>query len=383
MGQADTILSMVEKIYSAVLQPDGWNDVLRQLTDVLRVQDAGLLIQCSEARTHSYIAGNFDAAHDARMSAVAAAGEMPAWRPTLPVGQPACISSVQPLDEFARSVFYNEIVRPRGAFYGTVTPLLRSPQLDAYLTVGRNREEDDFDADDISTVRVLVPHFVAAMQIQNRIQAADLRAADSFAVLDQLNIGVILVDQAMKPVMVNAHANSILAQRDGLSIQIDGIAAALPEETQALRRALAAAIDLSGRSPGLESAINQQPAYRMLVSRPSAQPPLRTRVMPINPLTDWPETRARAGIFVTGPDQVRDPVVLQKSLQTRFHLTRAEAGFAVEIMKGDGKMAAAQRRGIFYSTARTHLSNIFAKTGVRRQAELVRLLMEVDNTDGA
>lgn len=63
-------------------------------------------------------------------------------------------------------------------------------------------------------------------------------------------------------------------------------------------------------------------------------------------------------------------------LQERYGLTRAEAAFALEIVKGDGRIAAAKRRGITDSTAHSHLNSIFEKTGVRRQAELVRLMFE-------
>jgi len=85
-------------------------------------------------------------------------------------------------------------------------------------------------------------------------------------------------------------------------------------------------------------------------------------------------------LFVTEPDDAaHESEVLQRSLRARFRLTPAEAAFAVEIFKGDGKKAAAQRRGITFTTARSHLSSIFAKTGVRRQAELVRLLMETSD----
>ena len=65
-----------------------------------------------------------------------------------------------------------------------------------------------------------------------------------------------------------------------------------------------------------------------------------------------------------------------ESLQQRFGLTPAEAAFALEIIKGDGRQAAADRLGITVGTARTHLSSIFDKTGSKRQAELVRLLLQ-------
>lgn len=62
-------------------------------------------------------------------------------------------------------------------------------------------------------------------------------------------------------------------------------------------------------------------------------------------------------------------------LRERYGLTPAEAAFALEIVKGDGRDAAARRRGISVSTAHAHLNKIFEKTGTHRQAELVHRLM--------
>jgi DNA-binding CsgD family transcriptional regulator len=44
-------------------------------------------------------------------------------------------------------------------------------------------------------------------------------------------------------------------------------------------------------------------------------------------------------------------------------------------LETDGLQAAADRLGISLATARTHLAHVFDKTGTRRQAELVRLLL--------
>jgi DNA-binding CsgD family transcriptional regulator len=77
---------------------------------------------------------------------------------------------------------------------------------------------------------------------------------------------------------------------------------------------------------------------------------------------------------------LRDPLKLRDTriarLRERYGLTQAEATLAVEMLAGDGRAAAAGRCGISINTARTHLMRVFEKTGVSRQAELIRLLLD-------
>jgi DNA-binding CsgD family transcriptional regulator len=88
---------------------------------------------------------------------------------------------------------------------------------------------------------------------------------------------------------------------------------------------------------------------------------------------------AIAAVFI-GPSIAKnldiEPPAAKEFFRARFGLTKAEADVALEILKGDGRAAAAARLGITPATVRAHLSQIFAKTGVRRQAELVWQLMQ-------
>ena len=93
----------------------------------------------------------------------------------------------------------------------------------------------------------------------------------------------------------------------------------------------------------------------------------------------WPtDLQPMAVIFVNDPDKNNKPTVVQ--LREKFGLTPAEANFAVEILKGDGIQAAADRLSISRATARTHLARIFDKTGTRRQAELVGVLLSIKSS---
>jgi DNA-binding CsgD family transcriptional regulator len=58
-------------------------------------------------------------------------------------------------------------------------------------------------------------------------------------------------------------------------------------------------------------------------------------------------------------------------LKNRFGLTPAEVRLVLRLVSGDSLRSAAKALGIKYETVRTHLKSIFQKTGTRRQAELV------------
>lgn len=61
-------------------------------------------------------------------------------------------------------------------------------------------------------------------------------------------------------------------------------------------------------------------------------------------------------------------------LARRFHLTGAQRAVALFIAGGGSVAEYARQEGLSPATVRTHLKAVFAKTGVRRQADLIRLL---------
>src|SRR5262245_5220674 len=65
---------------------------------------------------------------------------------------------------------------------------------------------------------------------------------------------------------------------------------------------------------------------------------------------------------------MNEPIEL---LRCHFGLTPAEARLALHLAAGETLRSAEAKLSIRYETARTHLKNIFHKTGTCRQAELV------------
>jgi DNA-binding CsgD family transcriptional regulator len=112
------------------------------------------------------------------------------------------------------------------------------------------------------------------------------------------------------------------------------------------------------------------------LSRPSGR---RSYVVSVVPLPFQTGERLAAGraaamLFVAEPDRRSERP--DAWLQRLWDLTPAEARLAGRLMQGESLREAADALGVALGTARNQLKHVFAKTDTRRQAELMRLLLQ-------
>src|SRR5208337_2828602 len=198
------------------------------------------------------------------------------------------------------------------------------------------------------------------------LEIKHLAEAERFETLSQ---AALLVDARGRVVLANAAAKAVLDARDGIFLNKGRLAiTGSPDALQKLVTSCARrSLEIGG------------PGGELKVARDPFRSPLRVTVAPLRSntrLPDLPWTGVGSPVaIITVTDCDLDWSRQEGNLRRRFGLTPAEAQFAAEISKGDGRKAAAQRCGISEDTAKTHLSKIFWKTGTHRQAELVRLLL--------
>ncbi len=115
------------------------------------------------------------------------------------------------------------------------------------------------------------------------------------------------------------------------------------------------------------------PAPRAPVAVPRAgRRPLIVYAVPIPGEVGYVFAQARALLVVLDPDT--RPMPPEEALRVAFGFTTAEARLAGRLGTGESLDHAADSLGIAKETARCHLKQIFDKTGVHRQSELVALL---------
>lgn len=192
-----------------------------------------------------------------------------------------------------------------------------------------------------------------------------LNLGEALACLDCLPQGVLRVDGEGRIAYSNAAADQMLRSADGLCRREATLEASSPQDDVRLR----ALFQWAG-------AVEGAPAVPlvMTVSRPSGQ--LSYQIRAHRPGVDGGADSAPPGRFTLFVEDPADPrVACEDCLRTMYRLTASEAATAHLIALGLDVQQVASRRGVSVQTTRTQLKQVFIKTGVNRQSDLVRVLV--------
>jgi DNA-binding CsgD family transcriptional regulator len=188
-------------------------------------------------------------------------------------------------------------------------------------------------------------------------------ARPAASALDFLPYAVILLNERRQIDSTNLAADELLARRSGLKTIGASLSAEDPSAAAQLRSAIDAACS-GARSEGLLVRCPRRLPRRALqafVAPVAAVPTLRG------------EANVVAVVLVSDPDAV--PLPAATTLQSLFDLTPTLARLAAAIVAGKTVKEFAEEHGVTEGTARGYLKDLLARVGVRRQAELVRVLL--------
>lgn len=382
MDRGDLILEAIRKLYDVVLEPDGWGKALPTVVSTVGGDSTLFLEQdlrtgCVKAATGCGLAPEFHAA----FAPACEAGMLAPWMDLLGSGIARRSSAVMSNRAFARSDFYNKTVRPTGTFHSATAALDYAVHHRAFIAVGRRLGSDDYDAESIEMLQVLVPHLVTALRVRHQFEEVELHTRSAYAMLNRLDVGVVLTDASARPRFANARAEAIAAGADGFHLSSRGIAAALPAETRALWRAIATAATIttkltqSDTTDTIVRSATSAMETTLPLSRPSLRAPLTAFVMPLSDarIEGTRGGQCQVAVFLIEPD--RPPQINTGALAETYRLAPREAQVATLLAQGRSPAQIACKLGIGLGTVREHLKRVLAKTETHRQANLVRLLL--------
>jgi DNA-binding CsgD family transcriptional regulator/PAS domain-containing protein len=366
MSDQVTLSRLIASIYDATLEPGQWSEVLASIVAFVDGHGGGLLVKEATGRGVDVHWHTGVAPHDMRrydetyckLGPVAALsyGE---------IGQIVSVPEVVPYKDFRRGRFYQEWAEPQGWIDIAVAVLDKSPDGWGYLGIARSAANGMVDDAMRARLSLLVPHVRRALRIGRTVERRRADAATFAEILDRLSAGLLLLDANGRIVHTNAAADAML--RDGRLLRaIGGRLAGDAQVERTLREAAIAPRDESvpiGRE-GILVPLRASDGERYIA-----------RALPLVP--DMPAgigsaAEAATAVFVRKAtmDRPLPPEVIAQS----YKLTPTEMRVLTALVEVGGVPDVAAALGVAETTVKTHVSRLFAKTGTRRQAELVRLV---------
>lgn len=379
--------AVIGAIYDCVLDPARWETALLEITRAMSA-DSGILSLNDLRHDRLLIDRNVGwgpsgiAERRKHIPEIhARLNEWFAMRPSL--DEPFVASRQLAPDYLATAPYVQHCLKPLGIVDIMHLFLMRTPTHFSELVIARHERHGPITDREIEIGMLLLPHLRRAVTISNVLDVRTVERARMAEALDGLHLGVVLTSRDGDILHANRAAEAML--RNGDAVQGTGgvLRAAAPAAAEELRKAI--------RLAARDEATMGQAGLAITLTGSSmtdaAAPPLFAHVLPMtgSELRTQLKPEAVAAVFIGPPAATtRDlaPVEMKDYLCRRFGLTAAEAGVALQVLGGGGREAVAARLGVSMTTVRTHLSHIFEKTGVRRQAELVRLLMGGDLMGG-
>jgi len=207
----------------------------------------------------------------------------------------------------------------------------------------------------------------ASNQMFSDDEFSDARTVDyGAAALNRLPMGVVIVDKNASVLFMNNSASEIFARNDGVDVGPTSVfRTSRVVETKHLHALIAdAAVDLGGGE--------DREGGAMTVSRPSYKRAFSLLVMPL-PDEDMQRDHGNVAIFINDPEMHNEPPT--NVLARLYGLTDAEARLLQGLIVGKKLETFAEEVGVSMNTVRSHLKQVFRKTGTNRQPELVSLVM--------
>ena len=286
----------------------------------------------------------------------------------LPPGKVVTQRELVPDEDLLESEYYRDYLAPIGIFHILGVDTVEPDGMLARLRIARRHDEEAFgDAHKVLCERLL-PHLQRAIQIHARLSRTESERDIYAGAVDQLAVATLVLDERGRIINTNAVAQSLLEQQDGLS-KVEQL---LQVSDRAINRQLQ---DLVANAITEQRAGITATARALRVPRPSGRQELGLVIRPVR-VSEWDEGQSSpcVAIFISDPEL--EESASQHLLGELFELTPAEANLAIKLARGLSLAQLSEEQNISQHTARAQLKSVFAKTGVTRQAELVRLVLK-------
>jgi DNA-binding CsgD family transcriptional regulator len=242
----------------------------------------------------------------------------------------------------------------------------------AMLTVNRDWAAGHYDEHEWGLARSLLPHLRNVYALQQRFGWMQSQSQNFHAALDQLTDGVLLLNAAGQVRFGNVTAQQMEADRLFTRRPDGRLGMCWPADDHRLQQILRQLCDTDAAAPVLQQLHRRDGKLAGML-----------KFCPAGMVagTHWSELDVRVIAFIKSIATTdAKTATTGAGLQGQWGFTTAEAQLAQSLMQGLSLTQAAEHGGVTKNTVRTQLRSLFDKTQTRRQAELMRMLLQLSHS---
>ena len=360
------LTKLIGSLYDAVGEPAIWIVFLRDLAENCRADSSALVTRNFDHGLHA-VSASWNLEPEADRLYQQYYGTIDVWATRgrlMPAGFVCTSASLCPLGELSETEIYNDFMLRCGIEHGIFGVAENKASVWASVSLYRGRASDEFGDSELETMGFLISHIQRAFKLHFLFSEMKARSDGDEAALNMLSVAVIFLGATGEILLMNKRAEELVNSNDGLLFRAGKLSAAARAESAQMLAMIHLAVE-TGNGRGLSA------GGTILISRRLGRP-LSMTVAPLRGFSAGSRQPA-AVLFISDPDRNRElPADL---LQRCYGLTPAEARLATALLEGHSLKEVADACRVTHNTAKSQLKSVFSKTQVRRQGELIRLLL--------
>lgn len=278
------------------------------------------------------------------------------------------VDDVMSREEWESSSYYRDYSKPNDVYHVMGSDISTADAGVLRFRITRSRSQAAFSEQDKALCTRLLPHLRRSLQVHNLLGRSESLGNLYAEAVNRLSVATLVLDEAGAVLQLNDVARELVKQADGLKLVGSRLEASYPSDNRELHKLIRDVLESK------DAAQPREVREALSIARPSGEVSLGLVVEPI-PGAQWAEGRGQPAVMVYIRDAVGKSQVDNRVARELFNFTPAETLLALQLANGLSLEEAAEELGIMRNTARAHLRAIFSKTGVRRQAELVRVML--------
>lgn len=363
----NSLLNVIGDIYEASFEPDNWNEVARGLCQLFNAHSSVILMEDYEYKNRDII-GSYGLP---KAAALAYRFGLSKYDYTFQLQASTAPGQAQQLveaREFKKThpVYYRFILKPNDIGFLGAMGIYKNEEWHVGIALHRSFNAEPFSAEELQKLELLYPHFKRALRIHKEFYKLRSQQQSLQAALGQLSLGLIILNPDGRVDYCNPVASVLLKYHRGLKITCQQTLQAHHHNENVRLHALIDQLILTGK----EKKSDRNPVIAL--HHPDQQHVIHIMLAALDD-SQSQNTQGKIALYLSIPDT---PFNLSADvLRALYTLTPAESSVAIALVNGLSLAQISESNGVSIETVRSQLKSIFTKMGVKKQQDVIRILL--------